>query len=138
MVQKLLTSLVIWLLDKKELNGECKSRVTSALLKNVHALPLRGTLFIDGTGAIFVNGKRMPNDQIHMLRNSAKSVKDSLAFRIIVEQTRFLAIEMGTFKAQTPEQIEFGKAALWYASEQIRMLEQLSGESYTQDKLYTE
>jgi hypothetical protein len=132
MVQKLLTALVVRLLAHKELTGECKSRVTSALLKNVHALPLRGTLFIDNLGAIYLNGKKMPSDQVHMFKNSAKAVKDSLAFRIIVEQTRFLAIEMGTFKAQTPEQIEFGKAALWYASEQIRMLEQITGESYTQ------
>jgi hypothetical protein len=132
MFSKLLTSLVIWLLARKELDGECKSRLVSSLLKNVHALPLRGTIFIDNLGAIVVNGKKMPGDQVHMLKNSAKTVKDSLAFRIIVEQTRFLAIEMGTFKAQTPEQIVFGKAALWYASEQIRLLEQITGESYTQ------
>lgn len=127
MLDKLLTALILKLLKKKIFKDESRVKITNYLLESIKALPLRGTIFINDSGTAFINGKKLDAEATIQLRNSAIGLKDSFALRVIHEQVRFQAIQMGVHQALTSEQMLFAKAALWFADEEIKLIHKLSG-----------
>ena len=127
MFNKLLTTLVIKLLRNRKFSGVSKVKITNELLKSIDSLPLRGTIFIDDSGHGYINGKKLDAESTIQLRSSAALLKESFAFKVVHEQARFLAIQIGVHQANTPEQVIFAKAALWFADEEKKLLDTLSG-----------
>lgn len=126
MLNNFTTKLALYLLKKKNLSEKNRAKILGALLDNIGALPLRGTLRFDENGTISINGKELTVEQAVILRESVVSLKSSFARQVINEQLRFLAIELGVHQGVTLERIIFSKAALWILEEEKKILDHIA------------
>lgn len=128
----MLGDFIAWLtvkaLKSKTLSGQAKMKVTNALLDNVGSLPLKNSIVFDEMGTIMLNGKPLEVDTAIAFRESALALQDSFARKIVREQVRFLAIQMGIYQGLSPDTILFAKAALWYGEQEDKLLSQITGQ----------
>lgn len=74
-----------------------------------------------------MNGNALEYEQARLLRESALATLNSTARNIVRKQVEYLAVTHGIHKAETPEQMLFSKAALWYGQEEDKVLRVLAG-----------
>lgn len=120
------SKLVLWALKTVRIHGEDKTRVMAHLLKNIGALPLTPAFTVDVSGAIVLNGKTLDMEQTIGLRSSASALQQSSMEKVLNEQMRFLAIQMGVHQGLNPEMIMFSKAALWVIQEREKVIRQIA------------
>lgn len=97
-----------------------------------HESPLRGIIAYDDANRMMVNGRRVSPDQLLTLRDSAQNALDNGALKLIREQVRFNALNQGYLQNTDPSKdAGFYKSVLWYAQEEINILQALAG-TYTQ------
>lgn len=128
MLQRLIATLAVKLLRSHKLTGEQKAKVTSALLDNIGALPIRKIFTFTQQGTILVNGKELTIEQAIALRDSARGFKDSYARRLIHDQLRFLAVEMGVHTGLNADMIMFSKAMLYNFEQEQELIDMLTTE----------
>lgn len=127
MLGKLIAKLTVFALRSKNLSLEQRILCTSALLDNLHAVPLRNTITFDDQGTLFINGKALDYEKARQLRESAKGMLESQAREFVRQQVKFKAIEIGVHNGLTNEQILFSKAALWFGIEEDNLYHALAG-----------
>lgn len=128
MFQKITAKLAVFCLKHSRLSGEQKAFVTTALLDNLSAIPLRDIIRFDDYGVVLINGKKLEVEQALAFKESCKTMKDSFARKVIQEQVAYEAIKMGIHQGLTPDMIMFSKAALWYAQEENKLLSTVTTE----------
>lgn len=126
MLSSFTSKLVLWALKTARINGEDKTKVMAHLLKNIGALPLTPAFTVDVSGAIVLNGKTLDMEQTIGLRSSASALQQSSMEKVLNEQMRFLAIQMGVHHGLNPEMIMFSKAALWVIQEREKVIQQIA------------
>lgn len=109
---------------KADLSVEDRSALINVLLEKISVLPLHNTLVIS-QGNVIVNGKELEKDQAINFIESCHALKDNWARKVIHEQKRYLAINIGVHQGLNSEQIMFSKAALWDLEQENLLLEQL-------------
>lgn len=125
MFQKIIAKIIIWYLKNNRLSGEARALCITVLLNNLQALPISSIITYDNLGRILVNRKPLEVEQSVALRESAHALSDSFARRIIREQIRFNAIELGVHQGLDTYMILFAKAALWVMQEEEKLIASL-------------
>ena len=118
------TEKIIKQFKKANLSLEDRAALTNILLEKLKAVPLENTFIIEG-GNVFINSKQMDPEQLINFRESCIALKDNVANKIIHEQIRYLASNLGVYKATTMEELVFYKAALWAINQQDVLLDKI-------------
>lgn len=128
MWNNLFTKLVIWALHSKKITGENKAKITNVLLENIGTLPIKKLITYDIHGTLMLNGKYLEVEQIIAFKQGAMALRDNQVRRILNDQKKMLAIEMGVHNGLNPETIMFSKACLYNIQEEERLLTEIIGE----------
>lgn len=116
---------VISQLKKTKLSKEDRIALTTALLDKLVALPASNILHSSNEGLV-IAGKKLDMEQMLAFKESVDALKENYARRVIHEQIRYKATEMGIHKATTLEELMFAKAAIWFLNEENILVESLS------------
>lgn len=114
--------LCIYLLDDAELSDKNQELLTSRLLATMKVFPLRNVITFDQAGGIYIKGEKLDMEKAVKLRKDAFALKHNTLLKIIGDQTRFQAIEIGVHKRTTNLQSEFNKGALFQSIEQDKLI----------------
>lgn len=125
MLNKIALQLVGWLMNR-ELTVEQRNSLTSYILDNLDALPIRGIIDINDSEEILINGRSLDLDKAMQLKESALIAIDNVALKLITEQVIYAAIVGGIHKASTPLEMYFYRAAIWFGQEQEKLLKTLA------------
>lgn len=115
------TEKIIKQFKKANLSIEDRVALTTALLYKLQSLPLESTFIIDSKG-ISVNGKVLEPEQVINFTESCAALKDNFARKVIHEQIRYLAVNMGIHNSLSIDTLMFAKAALWCLSQEEDLL----------------
>lgn len=120
--------LTIKLLKSKRITGEQKTRLMSALLENMQAIPIKDTVQFTQDNTLIVDGRKLDIEQAIVFNDSINGLKNSYARKVINAQLTYKAIQIGIHQGQTPEQIQFSKAILWVLQETDNLIDLISTE----------
>ena len=109
---------------KAELSQEDRSVLMATILNKISALPLHNTFNVS-QGTVTLNGKELEPEQALSFIESCVALKDNHARKIIHEQIRYLAINLGVHQGLNTDMILFSKAALWILEQETILLEQV-------------
>jgi hypothetical protein len=125
MISKNCDKLYAWLL-KNDLTVEEKSKLTTALINKLSALPIDVIIRVDEQNRVLLNGEPLDMEKTILLREAATSALNNKALNLVQQQINFMAINHGVHQAVNNEQVLFSKAALWINQEEIKLLQILS------------
>ncbi len=117
MLNKLSIRLVKWLLGR-DLDLDQRNVLVVHILDNLGALPIHGIISTSDEGEILLNGSSLDIEKLLLLRESARTALDNPALKIVNHEVEYIAVVNGVHKAQTPYDLIFYKAALWYGQQQ--------------------
>ena len=121
----MLVNLVLWLLKRKQLKLSDKQKLFALILEKVDALPTHSIITVS-EDKIFIRGVPLNNEQILALRDSADAALNNQALQFVHDQVLYSAVSLGVHQAQSTDQIQFAKAAIWYGQEEKRILKELA------------
>lgn len=119
---------VIAALGRADLSIEDRALLTTAVLDKLVALPIRDIITVDEKKSIFVNGKPLDFEQAVQLRESARGALANHAMRLVRQQVLYAAVVAGVHKVESPAQMFFSRAAIWFGKEEEALLRMLAGE----------
>lgn len=124
----MIARLAAWLL-KKNLSVEDRGILVNAVMHSLDTVPLRAMISTDENRRVLVQGKLLSPEQGISLRESATSLLNNQAMKLIREQVRFAAIDQGYLQNEKadPYRELFYKAALWYAQAEKELVEAIAG-----------
>lgn len=120
----MLSKIIIKILKWKKLKGEDKTRIITALLDNIDALPIRDAISFDIDGTILIRGKKLDLEQIQNLKIGVSVLKDNFARKLIQEQLLYEASLIGLQCVNT-EQLMFSKSAIWMLRRENELINEL-------------
>ncbi len=123
----MLAKFVLWAINNARFSQEDRALFTGSLLHKFGAVNLRGMIQIDG-GKISIKGVPLSQERVIALRESAKAMMNSMARNLVREQVLSEAVNIGFTSAQNFEQVEFARAAVWFATREEELYEKLSAE----------
>ena len=130
MLSKILRKFVIWALRTVKITGEDKALVTTELLKNIDALPLRDAIQFGADGTVYIKGRTLELEQAQALKTGVAVLKDNFARKLIQEQLLYKASVMGLHEGINPEQIMFSKAIVWVIQNEEILISKLDSDNY--------
>lgn len=119
------TQKLIKQLEKANLPTEDRIALTNAVTQKLNAPPI-GELITLNPNGLMINGKQLELDDLLAFREACSVLKDNYARKVINEQIRFKAIEMGIDKATTLDTLAFAKACIWVMNEYEILIHRLS------------
>ena len=119
-----ITEKVIKQLKKANLSMEDRTAIVTVLLDKLQALPLQNSIVV-GNGSIIINGKELDTEQMINFTESCNALKDNYARKIIHEQIRYLAINLGIHNCLSLDTLMFAKAALWNLQNEQELLDKI-------------
>lgn len=125
---KFIVWLTIKLLNAKRVTGEQKTRILSALIGNIYALPIRDTITFNQDRTMNIDGRKFDMEQAMQFSESVNGLKNSYARKVINAQLTFKAIQLGIHQGETPEKIQFSKAVLWVLQEEQALIDTVATE----------
>lgn len=87
-------------------------------------LPLNNSILIS-QGSVSINGKSLETEQVINFHESCIGLKDNWARKVLREQVRYLAVNLGVYKSASLDELYFAKAALWCLAEEDKLLDQI-------------
>lgn len=115
---------VIKQLQKANLSIEDRTALTTVMLGRLLTIPI-GDMVIFTQSGVMINGKELDSEQLIAFKEACTSLKKNYARRVISEQVRYKAIEMGIHKSTSDSELFFSKAAIWVLNEENILLEKL-------------
>lgn len=115
------TEKVIKQFKKADLSLADRSALLSVILDKLKAVPLNDSIVV-GNGTVAINGKQLDTEQIINFKESAIALRDNTARKVLHEEVRYLATNMGVYKSVTLDELVFAKAALWCLNQEDELL----------------
>lgn len=126
-MQTLAVTIACYLL-KLPLSLKNRTRLVSAILDRLNAVPLQSIINFRDDGALLVDGKSLTYEQAKALQESAKAMQDSYAREIVREQVAYIAGTRGVTEGDTPEKLYFYRAAMWSMLQEDELYRALAGQ----------
>ena len=120
MIQKT-TENLIKQFRKSNLSIEDRVALTTVLLDKLAVLPIDNTFVVNHKG-IIIGGKDLDKEQAINFVESCNALKDNFARKVIHEQIRFLAVNMGIHNCLSLDTMFFAKASLWVLQQESELL----------------
>lgn len=115
----------MWLLKRVQLKKEQKAKLVNELILNFNSIPLQEVIDIRPEGEVYVRGTKLSQEQVADFKLSAMALQNSNARRIINDQLRYKAIELGVKKGFDSDSILFAKAWLYAIQEEENLLNRI-------------
>jgi len=128
MLNSLLIKIITRLFYRASITIEQRIILTNAIMDKLAVIQSGDILTVDAQGTLTINGQTLDYEQSRALLESARAMKHSTARNLVRKQVEYLAVQHGIHKAQTPEQMLFSKAAVWWGQEEERLISVLAGE----------
>jgi hypothetical protein len=119
------TDKVIKQLRKASLSMADRVALTNVLLDKLGAFPI-GDIVRFTENHIEINGRNLDTEQYLAFKEAASAMKENFARRVINEQLKYKATEMGIHKAVSLDELFFSKAIIWFINEENILLEKIS------------
>lgn len=123
----MLAKLVLWAIDNARFSQEDRALFTGKLLRRFGAIDLHGILRIEA-GRLFIRGEQANQELFIALRESANAMLDARARKLVREQVLSEAVNIGFTAAKTFDQVEFARAAVWFAIREEEWYEKLTSQ----------
>lgn len=123
-----IVKLAVWLLNRSSISIIDRLVLTNAILDKLATIQSDDIIKLDENGTLLLNGRPLDYEQARLLRESARAVLNSTARSVVRKQVEYLAVTIGIHKADKPEQMLFGKAAIWWGQQEDNLYKLLSGE----------
>ncbi len=123
----MLTRLVLALLNRKSLSVVDRNALLSGIIDKLGATPIKDIITYDLEGKMLLNGREVDLEQARILRESARGALNNQALRIIRESVTYQAFSIAATKAEKDEDLLFGKSAIWFGQQELKMLDILAG-----------
>jgi len=127
MISKLV-QFVAWLLSRSRISIRDRIVLTNAVLDKLAVVQSGDILTVDSSGKLAISGQPMELEFARILSESARAMLHSTARSVVRKQVEYIAVTHGIHKAETPEQMLFAKAAIWYGQEEDKLYRLLAGE----------
>ena len=92
-------------------------------------LPIRNIIEVSENGSLVINGKELDPEEMKLLQDNAKNLRDNRAFGLIQDQVLHNALSFGLNASTTLEMLYTSKAAVWWGMEQNKLIKLIAGES---------
>jgi hypothetical protein len=112
-------------LKKVSLSKEDRAGLINVLLEKLGAFPI-GDMVIQTPNGLMVNGKSLDTEQQMAFREACVSLNENFARKVLNEQLRYKATEIGIHRSTTIDELMFSKAVLWVINEENILLDKLS------------
>ncbi len=96
------------------------------ILDDLGALPIHGIISTSDDGEILINGRSLDIEKAKQLRESARIVLDSVAFKVVNQEVSYSAVVGGVHKAVLSEDMYFYRSAIWFGQQFEKMLKMLA------------
>ena len=126
-MKKFAVQFAVWML-KKELPLKEKVKLLNAILDRLQALPLSSIISVSETGSLVINGKEIDYEEMGLLKESAKALKDNRVYGIIQDQVLFESMN-GSIASTNLEQLYFFKASVWWGKRESELVKLIAGDS---------
>lgn len=123
-----LVRFVAWLLSRSRVSVRDRIVLTNAILDKLAVVQSGDILTVESSGRLAINGQQLEYEYARMLSESARAMLTSTARNVVRKQVEYVAVTHGIHKAETPEQMLFAKAAIWYGQEEDKIYRLLAGE----------
>jgi len=94
-------------------------------LNKLVVLPI-GDIILFTENGLNIGGKDLDQEQLLNFKDGCSVLKENFARKVIHEQIRYKATEMGIHKSQSLDELMFAKAALWVLNEYEILIHKLS------------
>lgn len=98
-------------------------KITSALLKNIGAIPIKETFEFNQQGQLMIRGKQVEVEQAIAIKEGAYALRNNNVRTLIREQMKGKALLQG-IASQNLEQNIFARACLWVMIQEDELLDQ--------------
>lgn len=119
---------IAWMLSKSRISVRDRIVLTNAILDKLAVVQSGDILTVDSSGKLAIDGRPIEFEFARMLSESARAMLQSTARTVVRKQVEYIAVTHGIHKAETPEQMLFAKAAIWYGQEEDKLYRLLAGE----------
>jgi len=119
---------VVWILSRSRISIHDRIVLTNAILDKLAVVQSGDILTVDSSGELAIDGRPIEFEFARMLSESARMMLQSTARNVVRRQVEYIAVTHGIHKAETPEQMLFAKAAIWYGQEEDKLYRLLAGE----------
>lgn len=113
MFGKIAVFLTTRLLRITNLSISNRTELVNELLSKLQAIPAKAILGNTEEGTMTINGRPVVIEEARKLRDGCLALLDNSARRILREQIIYKATELAFKNGVTPEQMYFGRAAMW-------------------------
>lgn len=95
------------------------------MIEKLGAFPV-GDLITFTENGLSLNGKDLSHEQFLNFKEACVLLKDNFARKVLNEQLKYKAIEMGIHKSTTVDELLFSKAVIWFINEENILIEKIS------------
>ncbi len=127
MWNKYAVRFALYLLNRSDLSIEDRSKLSTCVLTVLAAQPLRDIISSDIDGSLLNRGKTVDLEFAKKLRASAQAALENIALRTVHEQVLYMSVKSGFLEADSEKRSFFGKAAVWYGENEVKLLRVLAG-----------
>lgn len=127
MFKKIAVKLAVFLLKRSDLSHGDRALLTSCTLDKLAAIPVSDIISVNEQGTLLVNGKMIDIETTRILRESARSMLQSRAFKLVQDQVVYASFVYSMHTAISIEELLFPKAALWWGQQEYKYLKLLAG-----------
>lgn len=120
--------LLLWLLQRRTIASSDRALILNYFLKEINALPVTDIVSFDALGKLRINGKELTVEQAISLKESAVSLQNNQAYRLIKDQITYEALKLGIHTSITLEMVLMSKAALFIQQQEALLISKLSQE----------
>lgn len=122
--------LLLWLLRLKgfaKLKQNSRALILNYLLESVGGIPYKNLITYEPDGTLLINGKKLELEQAISFRESVILLQNNQAYKVIKEQIAYEAVKYGIHSSLTSEMLLLSKAALWIQQQELKLINDLSG-----------
>lgn len=108
---------IIKILKEQKISKEQHKEILSIALQEVGYIPVQDVIRMGLDGLLYLNERIMSPQEVISFRSHLDSLKDNVAFKIIMDQILFDTIKKGIYYGETVEQIMFAKSTAFLVNE---------------------
>ncbi len=120
----MLTKIITWLLDRKQLSLKDKNHLMTHLTKNIGITAIDAVIGYDDSGSLTIRGKTLSPEQVILFKQGLSLLQDNWARKVIREQMKYDALMIGVLASDT-EKILFAKALNWLLMKEEELVQTL-------------
>ena len=126
-MQKIIIKIIGWLLSRNLKLSE-RTLLINSVLDKLSMLPVRNIITVSENGSLVINGKELDHEEMKLIQDSAKALRDNRVFGLIQDQVLHNALSFGLNTSTTLEMLYTSKAAVWWGMEESKLIKLLTGE----------